>query len=79
MVSEFLSPKHIQHCFIPSLWFKFHMQSMGNQKVFLNSAEHHIPDLNYMVAAASLHVFSFQAAHGKTLGQNEPEAVFFLC
>lgn len=68
MVSESLSPKHIQHYFLSSPWFKFQMQSMGNQKVFLNSPEHHIPDLNCMVTVVSQQLFSFQAEQWNILG-----------
>lgn len=67
MVSEFLSPKHIQHYFVPSPWFKFQVQSMGNQKVFLNSPALHIPDLNCMVTIVSQQLCNFQAAQWKML------------
>lgn len=40
---------------------------MGNQKVFLNSPEHHIPDLNCMVTVVSQQLFSFQAEQGNIL------------
>lgn len=66
MVSEFLSPKHY---FIPGLWFKFQVQSMGNQKVLLNSPGHDIPDLNCMVTVVSQRLFNFQAAQWNVLDQ----------
>lgn len=67
MVGKFLSPKHIQHYFISRPWFEFQVQSMGNQKVFLNSPAHHIPNLNCMVTVVSRQLLSFQASQWKML------------
>lgn len=73
-MGESLSPKHIQHYFRSSPWFKFQVQSMGNQKVFLNSPEHHIPDLNCMVTVVSQELFTFQAEQWNILDYKLPRS-----